>query len=214
MSELTFTVGDIRSEPWAASPTLTARLHIEDAGPDPVHAIALRAQVRLEPQRRPYSAQEEAAGLTDLFGPRERWASTVRPFLWMQCITLVQGFTGSTDAELPLPCTYDFEVAASRYLHALRDGSIPLLLLFSGTVFTRGPAGFGVEQVPWDREVRYELPVAVWKELVSQHFPGSGWLRLSHDTLATLAAYKAARGHTTHDEALAELLAVAGERAR
>jgi hypothetical protein len=211
MSELSFSLLDIVPEPYAASPTLTASLHIEDAGPDPVHAIALRAQVRLEPQRRPYS-EEEAAGLTDLFGSRERWSSTLRPFLWMQCSTLVQGFTGSTDADLSLPCTYDFEVAASRYLHALHDGCVPLLLLFSGTVFTRGPAGFGVEQVPWDREVRYELPVRTWRELVSQHFPGSGWLRLDHETLARLAAYKASRGHTTNDEALADLLALAGER--
>ena len=158
MSDLTFTLVDILPEPYAASPALTARLHLEDSGPDPVHAVALRAQVRLEPQRRPYSA-EEAGGLTDLFGPRERWASTLRPFLWMQSSTLVQGFTGSTDVALPLPCTYDFEVAASRYLHALRDGTVPLLLMFSGTVFTRGPAGFAVEQVPWDREVRGELPV-------------------------------------------------------
>jgi hypothetical protein len=211
MSDLTFSLLDIVPEPYAASPTLTAHLHIEDAGPEPVHAIALRAQVRLEPQRRPYS-DAEAAGLTDLFGSRERWSSTVRPFLWMQCSTLVQGFTGSTDADLSLPCTYDFEVAASRYLHALRDGGIPLVLLFSGTVFTRGSAGFGVEQVPWDREVRFELPVRAWKELMAQHFPGSGWLRLDHEMLARFAAYKASRGHTTDDDAMADLLAALGER--
>jgi hypothetical protein len=211
MSDLTFSLLDIVPEPYAASPTLTAHLHIEDAGPEPVHAIALRAQVRLEPQRRPYS-DAEAAGLADLFGSRERWSSTVRPFLWMQCSTLVQGFTGSTDAELSLPCTYDFEVAASRYLHALRDGGIPLVLLFSGTVFTRGSAGFGVEQVPWDREVRFELQVRAWKELMAQHFPASGWLRLDHEMLARFAAYKASRGHTTDDDAMADLLAALGER--
>jgi len=210
MSELTFSVVDIVSEPYSASPTLSARLHIEDAGPDPVHAIALRAQVRLEPQRRPYT-ELEVGGLTDLFGPRERWASTLRPFLWMQCSTLVQGFSGSTDVDLPMPCTYDFEVTGSRYLHALRDGAIPLLLLFSGTVFTRGLAGFGVEQIPWDREVRFELPVRVWRDLVAQHFPATGWLRLDHQTLALLTAYKAARGLTTFDDVAHALLAEAGE---
>ena len=173
--------------------------------------MVLRAQVRLEPQRRTYSA-DEAAGLTDLFGSRERWGSTLRPFLWMQCSTVVQGFSGSTDVDLSLPCTYDFEVAASRYLHALRDGGVPVLLLFSGTVFTRGPAGFAVEQIPWDREVRGELPVHVWRDLMQQHFPGTGWLRLEHETLARLAAYKAERGHTSNDEALADLLSRAQER--
>jgi hypothetical protein len=213
MSDLTFTLLDIRSEPYAASPTLNARLRIEDAGAEPIHAIALRAQVRLEPQRRAYG-EEEAAGLADLFGPRERWSSTLRSFLWMQCSTLVQGFSGSTEVDLPLPCTYDFEVAGSRYLHALQEGAIPLVLLFSGTVFTRGIAGFGVEQIPWDREVRYEMPVHVWRDLVAQHFPGSGWIRLDHETLAMLTAYKASRGLTTYDATAAYLLAVAGELAR
>ena len=173
MSDLAFTLVDIRPEPYAASPALTARLHLEDRGPDPVHAVVLRAQVRLEPQRRAYSA-DEAAGLTDLFGSRERWGSTLRPFLWMQCSTVVQGFTGSTDVDLSMPCTYDFEVAASRYLHALRDGGVPVLLMFSGTVFTRGPAGFAVEQIPWDREVRGELPVHVWRDLMRPALPGHG----------------------------------------
>ena len=102
-------------------------------------------------------------------------------------------------------------MAASRYLHALRDGSIPVVLLFSGTVFTRGSTGFGVEQVPWDREVRFELPVRAWRELMAQHFPGAGWLRLDHETLARFAAYKASRGHTTDDDAMADLLAAVGE---
>ena len=130
----------------------------------------------------------------------------------MQCSTVVQGFTGSTDVDLPLLCTYDFEVAASRYLHALQDGGVPVLLMFSGTVFTRGPAGFAVEQIPWDREARGELPVHVWRDLMRQHFPGTGWLRLEHETLARLAAYKAEHGHISNDEALADLLSRAQEK--
>jgi hypothetical protein len=209
-SQLTFSVLDILPEPYAVSPTLTVRLRVEDSGGEPIHAMALRAQVRIEPQRRRYS-EDEGAALTDLFGPRERWTDTLRSFLWMQSSTMVQGFTGSTEADLPMPCTYDFEVTASRYLHALRDGTVPIVLMFGGTVFTRGPSGFGVEQIPWDKDVRYEMPVAVWRELIAQSFPATGWLRLDHDTLATLAAYKAARGFTTSEAALSALLAGAGE---
>ena len=44
---------------------------------------------------------------------------------------MVPSFTGSCELDLPVPCTYDFEVAASKYLHALGDGEVPLLLLFS-----------------------------------------------------------------------------------
>ena len=105
-----------------------------------MHAIALRCQVRIEPLRRGYS-DEEAAGLLDLFGPRERWATTQHTFLWLHTTAMVQGFTGATQVDLPLECTYDFEVAASKYLHALRDGTVPLLFLFSGTVFSKGSAG-------------------------------------------------------------------------
>ena len=45
-----------------------------------------------------------------------------------------------------------------------------------------------------------------------QHFPGTGWLRLEHETLGRLAAYKAERGHISNDAALTDLLSRAGER--
>lgn len=218
MTELSFAVLDVTPEPYAASPTLIARLRVEETTGATVHALALRAQVRLEPHRRRYSEAEEA-GLLDLFGSRDRWGSTLKPFLWLQCTTLVPGFTGASEVDLPIPCTYDFEVAASKYLHALGDGTVPLLLLFSGTVFTtgtdtRGGGGFAVEQVPWDREASYEMPVQVWRDLVGMHFPGSGWLRLGHETLASLLRYKAAHGLTGLDAAVTELLTTAGAPAR
>jgi hypothetical protein len=211
MTDLSFAVMDVAPEPYAVAPILTARVRIDDmGGREPIHAMALRAQVRIEPQRRRHSPAE-AEALTDMFGPRERWTETLRSFLWMQTSTLVQGFTGSTVAGLPLACTYDFEVTASRYLHALQDGAIPIVMLFSGTVFTRGAAGFGVEQIPWDREVRHEIPVSVWRDLVAAHFPGTGWLRLDHEVISALAAYKASHGFTTSDAAVTDLLARAGE---
>ena len=138
MTELTFTVLDVVPEPYAAAPNLTARLRIEEAGRR-ARCTRSRCAARCGSSRSAAATTDaEAAGLLDLFGDRERWAETLRPFLWMQCTTMVQGFTGSTEIDLPLPCTYDFEVAGVTYLHALRDGEIPLVLLFSGTVFTRG----------------------------------------------------------------------------
>ena len=164
-----------------------------------MHAIALRCQVRIEPQRRRYDEAEEA-GLRGLFGERERWADTLRPFLWMQCSTMVQGFTGLTEVDLPLPCTYDFEVTGSRYLHALGAGEVPLVLLFSGTVFTRGSTGFGVEQVPWDCEAAYRLPVTVWQDMIAptpRTPAGSGWTT----TCSTeLSDFRARHGLTSWEE--------------
>ena len=135
---MTFAVVDVAPEPFAAVP-YWRRASVSPPDDEPVHAIALRCQVRIEPLRRGYS-DDEAAGLLDLFGPRERWATTQRTFLWQHCTAMVPGFTGATEITLPLECTYDFEVAAAKYLHALRDGAVPLQFLFSGTVFTAGSA--------------------------------------------------------------------------
>ncbi len=205
MSSLEFTVADVFVEPYAVTPQLTARLRVEESTGEIVHAMSLRAQVRIEPQRRAYSAEEER-GVCDLFGPRERWYDTLKPFLWMQTSAMVPGFTGLTEVDLTLPCTYDFEVTASKYLHALEDGIVSLVFLFSGTVFTPGARGFSVEQIPWDREARHDLPVAVWRELVDRYYPGAGWVRVGHDVMRDLAAYKGAHGLTGWDETLRALL--------
>ncbi len=139
MTELTFAVLDVTPEQYAVTPVLTARVGVAAIGDEPVHAIALRCQVRIEPLRRGYS-DDEAAGLLDLFGPRERWATTQQTFLWQHATAMVPGFAGATQVDMPLECTYDFEVTAAKYLHALRDGTIPLQFLFSGTVFIRASA--------------------------------------------------------------------------
>ena len=205
MIDITFAVVDIEPEPYSVTPVLTARLGVAAVGDDPVHAVALRCQVRIEPTRRAYS-DDEAAGLLDLFGPRERWATTLRTFQWLQTTAMIQGFAGATQVDLPLECTYDFEVAAAKYLHALRDGTVPLQFLFSGTVFTQGPRGFAVAQVPWDREDRFDMPVSVWRDLMRLHYPNTGWLRLNHDTIDALATYRSARGLLSLDEAVTSLL--------
>ncbi|UNK46950.1 DUF6084 family protein [Arthrobacter sulfonylureivorans] len=206
MTDLSFTVLDIQPEPYSAAPQLTARLRVTESSGAVVHAIALRCQVRILPQRRGYGPGEEP-GLLDLFGERGRWPSTLKSFLWLRCSALVQGFTDSTDVDLPLPCTFDFEVAASKYLNALQEGMIPLELLFSGTVFTRGQTGFTVEQVPWDLEASYQLPVEAWRRLMDLHFPNTGWLRLHREVLASLARFKAARGLTSWEATVEALLA-------
>ncbi|MGV0655260.1 DUF6084 family protein [Mycolicibacterium thermoresistibile] len=211
--DVTFAVLTVHPEPYAITPTLSAQVGIATTGELPVHAIALRAQVRIDPVRRGYS-DAEAEGLTDLFGSRERWAATQHTFLWQHTATMVPGFTAATRIDLPLVCTYDFDVAASKYLHALREGAVPLQFLFSGTVFYRGAHGFTVRQVPWDREDRYDLPVPVWHDLMRLHYPGTGWLRVQHDTLDALARFRSARGLLSADDAISALLSAAAEDVR
>jgi len=205
MSAYTFTVLDVTAEPYAASPQLTCRLRIEEATGRRVHAIALRCQVRIEPQRRRYEPAEQDA-LRGLFGEPGRWGDTLKAFQWMQANATVQGFTGETETELALPCTYDLEVIGSRYLHALDAGDVPIILLFSGTVFTKGASGFEVEQVPWACEARWALPVRVWRDMIDAFFPSSGYVRVSADVLKELAAFRARHDLISWDETMRHLL--------
>jgi hypothetical protein len=210
MNSLAFHVRSARAEAHAAVPTITLQVGVTDTLGRTVHALILRGQIRIEPQRRRYRADEQDR-LFDLFGETARWGESLRPFLWTQVATTVSGFTGSTEFDLPVECTYDFEVAAAKYLHALAGGDIPLILLFSGTVFTRGERGFAAEPVPWDSEASFRLPVSVWRHVMDLYFPNSGWLRLRRDTLDRLQRFKSAQAVPTWEQALDLLLTRAEE---
>lgn len=207
MSDLAFTVLDVSPEPYAAAPNLLARLRITEGTGERVHAIALRCQVRIEPRRRAYTG-EEKTDLADLFGVPSRWGETLRPVLWTQTSTMVPGFTDAVDVDLPLPCTYDFDVAAAKYLHALAGGDVPLNLLFSGTVFTRGASGFSVEQIPWHLEASHRMAVSVWRDLMDAHFPNTGWIRVDRETLRRLGRFRSERALTDWGQVFDALLPV------
>lgn len=210
MADLAFECLSVRSDPYAASPTLVFRLRITEGGGLTVNTIALRCQLRIEPHRRTYSGAETPL-LADLFGSTDRWGDTLKPLQFATVAVMVPGFTGATEVDLPVPCSYDLEVAASKYFASLEDGEIPLLLLFSGTVFVRTPTGFSVDQVPWTSETPQRVPVAVWRAAMDRFFPGSGWLRLRRDTIAELQRYKADKALAGWDDVVADLLAQAKE---
>ncbi len=205
MTALAVEVLDVRPQEHAAAPHLLFRLRVTESSGAVVHALALRAQLRIEPQRRPYDEAEQA-GLADLFGTAERYPSTLKPFLWCHASAMVQGFRGSTEVDFPVPCTYDFDVAATKYLHALAGGDVPLILLFSGTVFTRGQTGFAAEQLSWSLEASCRMPVATWRALMDHYFPGGGWIRLDRESITALARHRSARGLTSWEQTVADLL--------
>ncbi|TQK42754.1 hypothetical protein FBY35_4189 [Streptomyces sp. SLBN-118] len=207
MTELAFTCTGVRADPYAAGPTLVFRLRITPSDNARVHALALRCQIRIEPARRGYEPAE-ADALNVLFGERSRWGSTLQPVQFAQVSHMVPGFTGETETDLVVPCTYDMDVAAGRYFNALEAGEVPLLMLFSGTAFT-GAGGFRVEPVPWDREATFRMPVEVWREMVEQHFPGCGWIRLPRDTVDALLAFRSQRALPSWEAAVRALLAEA-----
>ena len=208
MSPVSFEIVGARVEAYAAVPTLDLRLRITSR--EPVHALALRCQIMIEPKRRHYGPDEERR-LTELFGETPRWGETLRPFLWTNVSTVVTSFTDTTEIDLPIACTYDFEVAAAKYMHALDDGEIPIVAMFSGTVFARSAAGLSASPVSWSEEASYRLPVTLWRDMMDLYFPNSGWLRLRRETIDALHRYKTERALLSWDETFEQLLKQAGE---
>jgi len=212
MPDLVFDCIEVRADPYAAGPTLVFKLRISETTGERVHAIALRVQLRIEPQKRRYTAAE-ARQLNDLFGETSRWAETLKPLQFANAAAMVPSFTGGIEIDLPVACTYDLEIAATSYFHGLQEGDIPILLLFSGTIFTRGETGFSVAQVPWHKEASYQVPVSEWRAMMDAFYPNSGWLRLRLDTLEALRAFKTARALPTWELAVTTLLAEAADSA-
>lgn len=210
MSDLAFAVTGASVEPYAAVPTLLFHLAISDAVDEAVQTIALRCQVRIEPRRRHYAPGEEDA-LAELFGERDRWGDTLQSLLWANTSSIVPGFRGSIQTDLPVVCTYDFEVATAKYLDALRDGEIPLEFLFSGTVFVRAEGGIQADPVPWRHEASYRLPAAVWREAMDRYFPNSTWIRLRRETFDRLYRFRSRAAQATWEGTIEALLDAAQE---
>jgi hypothetical protein len=216
MPELNFQVEGVEPQRIAAAPLLLFKLRIAEAvnaakQPTPIHTIVLRCQVRIEPARRRYTAAEQKR-LLDLFGTPERWGQTLRPMLWTQTSAIVPPFTGAGVADLPVPCSYDFSLAATKYFDALEDGDIPLCFLFSGTIFYRTEEDtLQAAQISWEKEAYFRLPAATWKELMDRHYPNSAWLCLRKDVFDLLNQYRSRQGLPDWEQTLERLLAAAEE---
>ncbi len=204
----------VRADRYSYGPTLILDLDLSRPDGRQVLAVALRCQLRVEPRRRSYSASE-ALSLRDLFGGRRQFEDSLNPMQLAQVAQVVTSFKGNGRASVPVPLTYDLDIACSRYFASLESGIIPLKLLFSGSVFSCDEGGgLVVEPVPWDAEVDVKMPLSVWREAIDVHFPNSGWLRLSNDTLADLQDFKSKRCLATFESAIAELIRLAREGAR
>jgi Family of unknown function (DUF6084) len=202
--DLHFSIAGARVERYAASPAILLRVAIEERSGARVDAIALRAQIQLEVARRRYLPQESAL-LAELFGEPSRYAETLKPMLWTHAAQSVLAFEGHAEFDLPVPCSYDFEVASNKYLASLHDGTIPMNALFSGAVFVDGPNGVTAELVPWSCEARYALPVSLWRDAMDAFFPNAAWIRVNRDLFDELRRFKIATGLPTWDAALERL---------
>jgi hypothetical protein len=207
MPDLQFQIEGAEVEPFAVSPQLAFKLRVTNPAADElIHSVALRAQVQIESTRRKYTAQEQS-NLRDLFDVPERWGQTLRTFLWTHTSTIVSAFQGSTAVKLLVPCSFDFNTAATKYFAGLTDGEIPVCMQFSGSVFYgHGDGPLQVMPISWDKEVHFRLPVKLWKELMDTYYPGIAWLCLERDAFERLYRYKVERGIPTWEQALDSLL--------
>jgi hypothetical protein len=206
--DLQFHIEGAETVAFAAAPMLALKLGINNASEnEPIHSVSLNCQVQIEPAHRHYVSQEQEK-LLDLFGEPDRWSRTVRPLLWMNTTVSVSGFTNAIAVDLNLPCSFDFNVAATKYFYALEAGDIPVCVLFSGTIFYCSENGaLQVAPVPWNREANYRIPAVLWKQMMDTYYPNSAWLRLERNAFDRLYTYKMRHGIPTWEQLLDVLLA-------
>jgi hypothetical protein len=214
MPHLSFQIDGAEPDLFAAVPMLLFHVRIGNSIADePIQNIALRCQIRIESTRRRYTASEQAK-LVDLFGEPERWSSTLGSMLWTHTTAVVPSFENQIIIDLPAPCTFDFNVAATKYFAGLDDGEIPLELQFSGTLFYHGKDhNLKIAQIPWDQDVRFRLPVDCWRQMMAHYYPNGAWLRLRRDVFDRLMEYKSANGIAHWEVVFDRLLAASNDEA-
>jgi hypothetical protein len=207
MPDLSFQIEGAEVVQHAASPLLAFKLRLTNSNPQEIiHTVALRCQIQLEVTRRKYTTDDQAR-LRDLFDEPSRWGQTLKNLLWTHTSIVVPSFKGTTVADVPVPCTFDFNVAATKYFYGLADGEVPVCLQFSGTVFhaaTEG--GLQVAPISWDKEARYKLPVKVWRDMMETYYPNSAWLSLRKDVFERLYQYKVRQGIPSWEEVLENII--------
>ncbi len=215
MPDLSFEVISAEVVAYSATPLLNFKMRIVNADEEEqIQNIILKSQIMLTVTQRRYN-NEEKSRLKELFGEPERWGKTLRTFLWTHVNTVVPRFSGSTTVDLPVPCSYDFEVVSTKYFDALEDGEIPLNFLFSGTIFYKDEAGnLQIGQVSWSKEANYRLPVTLWKEAIATHFPNTAWICLHKDVFDQLYQYRITQGLITWEDVLERLLRTSGEEVK
>ncbi len=207
MPDLSFQIEKAEAQRFTVAPTLLFKLRMTNSiAGETVHSVALRCQIQLEVNRRQYSAEDQKK-LRDLFGEPDRWGTTLKTMLWTHASVVAPAFADTAVVDVPVPCTFDFNVAATKYFQGLSDGEVPLSFLFSGTVFYADSDGaLQVAPIPWDKEARFRLPVKSWQEMMDIYYPNTAWLCLRRDVFQRIYDYKVEHGIATWEQALERLL--------
>jgi hypothetical protein len=204
--ELTFELTEVTPQRFAATPTIDLHIGIERPDGGVVQCVILSVTVAIAAARRAYDPAEQER-LVGLFGAPRLWGASLRSLTWTRATTAVPAFTGRTRLSVPLACGHDLQIAAAQYLHAVKDGDVPLELAFGGTVFYPDDTGaLSTVQIPWRHEVTGRFSARVWHELMDHYYGTSRWLRLDDERFDRLAAYKARHAYASFDDAVEGLL--------
>ncbi len=204
MIDLDFAVQDVEIAPRSATPLLILKLRVGATAP--VEHVMLHAQIRIEATHRDY-APAERERLSELFGAAKDWDRSLRGLLWTNASVTVPAFTDECVIDLPVGCSYDFNLAATKYFYGLAAGEVPLLLLFSGTIFFRnGEGDLQIGHVAQHKEAGYRLPVRTWRALMERYYSGSIPLSLSREVFAEVYRYKRRHSLASWDETVRLLL--------
>jgi hypothetical protein len=208
MPELDFKVTGMEPAQRGLVPLLHFILEITNAPEtEKIQSVMLQTQIQIQAPRRAYTADEKEK-LKELFGVPEDWGQTLRTRLWAHANTIVPQFQRQTQATLAVPCTFDLHVAATKYFYALKDGEVPLLFLFSGTVFYVAPDGrLQIQKISWEKECVYRMLVRAWREMMDHHYPESAFVAMRRDLFDQLYEFKRREGLASWDEVIKELLA-------
>lgn len=204
MPDLKFEIMGAEPMSFAVAPHLAFKLSIVDRAAErhTINSIVLRCQIRLEPTKRSYDKRERER-LFELFGEPRDWGRTVHSLLWTHITLNVPAFYQTTTIDLPVPCTYDFNVAATKYFDGLENGEVPLCFLFSGTVFYQDSDGIlRITQVSWEEEASFRLPVKVWRGLMEQYYPNTVWLGIPKDLYERMNEFKRRHALMNWEQAL------------
>jgi hypothetical protein len=207
MPELDFQIIGVEADAEGLTPLIRFKARATNrSSPDKIHAVLLHAQIQIQSPQRMYNSREKGR-LVELFGQPECWGQTLRNRLWATTDTTVGAFSEETSVNLFVACSYDLTVPVTKYFYALEGGEVPLLFLFSGSVFYEAPEGrLQVQPIPWNKESAFRMPLAAWEGMIDQHFPNTAWIHMRRDVFDRLYAFKRAQGDATWEQTMERLL--------
>ena len=208
MPDLDFKISGDKSAERGLTPLLHFKIEIVNGTPsEKIQSVMLHSQIQVQSAQRAYTPSEKEK-LRELFGRPEDWGRTLRNKLLAHANCIVPAFAERAEAVLVIPCTFDLNVAATKYFYALEDGEVPLLFLFSGTVFYSGQDGrLQIQQISWEKEAAWRMPIAAWHSMMNHHYPDSAFVCLDRGMFDRLYEFKRQHGFATWEQAMERLLA-------